>query len=61
MVVALYLDGDYSRAVPVVSSFYTILDTQRHPNEDAVRFLIAEKVVKGTFPKLLAEIGRAHV
>ena len=55
---ALYLDGDYSRAVPVVSSFYMILDTQRHPNEDAVRFLIAENVVKDTFPKLLAELGK---
>lgn len=55
---ALYLDGDYSRAVPVVSSFYKILDTQRHPNEDAVRFLIAENVVKDTFPKLLHELGK---
>jgi hypothetical protein len=57
LAVALYLDGDYSKAVPVVSSFYTILDTQRHPNEDAVRFLIAENAVKDTFPKLLVQLA----
>lgn len=44
--------------MPVVSSFYTILDTQRHPNDDAVRFLIAEDAMQDTFPKLLAELGK---
>jgi Zn-dependent protease len=59
--VALYLNGDYSKVVPVVSSFYTILDTQRHPNEDAVRFLIAESSIQDTFPKLLSELGKMNM
>jgi len=44
--------------VPAVSSFYTILDTQRHPTGDAVRFLIAENEIYSTFPKLLRELAR---
>lgn len=55
---AIYVEGDYSRAVPVVSSFYTVLDTQKHPTEDAVRFLIAESDVYSTFPKLLHELSK---
>lgn len=55
---AVFVSGDYSRAVPAVSSFYTILDTQRHPTGDAVRFLIAEDEIFSTFPKLLGELAR---
>ena len=44
--------------MPAVSSFYTILDTQRHPTGDAVRFLIAEDEIFSTFPKLLGELAR---
>ena len=44
--------------MPAVSSFYTILDTQRHPTGDAVRFLIAENEIYSTFPKLLRELAR---
>ncbi len=58
---AIYVEGDYSRAVPVVASFYTILDTQRHPTEDAIRFLIAESDVYATFPKLLRELGKMEM
>lgn len=58
---ALYLTGDYSKVVPVVSAFYTILDTQRHPNEDAMRFLIAESSIQDTFPKLLSELGKMNM
>lgn len=54
---AVFVNGDYSRAVPAVSSFYTILDTQRHPTGDAVRFLIAENDVSTTFPKLLGALA----
>lgn len=57
-VTALYLNGDYSRVVPVVSSLFTVLDMQRHPSGDAVRFLIAEKEVSGKFEKLLAELRK---
>jgi membrane-associated protease RseP (regulator of RpoE activity) len=55
---AVFVNGDYSRAVPAVSSFYTILDTQRHPTGDAVRFLVAENEIYSTFPKLLKELAR---
>jgi hypothetical protein len=57
-VVALYLSGDYSRALPVVSSYYTVLDTQRHPDGDAVRLLIGESDIYRTFPKMLAELAK---
>lgn len=56
--VALYLSGDYSRALPLVSSYYTVLDMQRHPDGDAVRFLIGESDIYRTFPKLLAELAK---
>ncbi|MGI0018858.1 MAG: site-2 protease family protein [Nitrososphaera sp.] len=55
---AVFVNGGYSRAVPAVSSFYTILDTQRHPTGDAVRFLIAENEIYSTFPKLLRELAK---
>ena len=57
-VLALFLSGGYSRIVPVVSSFYTVLDMQKHPGGDAVRFLIAEKEIYSTFPRLLKELAR---
>jgi membrane-associated protease RseP (regulator of RpoE activity) len=56
--VAIYVEGDFSRAVPAVASFYTVLDTQKHPTDDAVRFLIAESDVYATFPKLLRELAK---
>ncbi|MGI0038699.1 MAG: site-2 protease family protein [Nitrososphaera sp.] len=55
---AVFVNGGYSRAVPAVSLFYTILDTQRHPTGDAVRFLIAENEIYSTFPKLLRELAK---
>jgi Zn-dependent protease len=59
--VATYVEGDFLRAVPVVSSFYTVLDTQKHPTEDAVRFLIAESDVYSTFPKMLRELAKLEM
>ncbi len=55
---ALFLNGDYSKALPVVSSFYTIRDMQRHSKEDAVRFLIAESDISKTFPGFLKELAK---
>lgn len=55
---ATYLNGDYSRAVSIVSSFYRIVDMQKHPREDAARFLIAESSIYYTFPKLLKELAK---
>jgi len=56
--VATFLNGDFSRAAPIVSSFYTIVDTQKHPSEEAIRFLISETTIQETFPKLLKELAK---
>jgi membrane-associated protease RseP (regulator of RpoE activity) len=56
--VATFLNGDYSRVAPIVSSFYKIVDMQRHPREDAVRFLISESSIHETFPKLVKELEK---
>lgn len=55
---ATFLNGDYSKAAPIVSSFYEIVDMQKHPSEDAVRFLISETTIKETFPKFLRELAK---
>jgi hypothetical protein len=56
--VAASLNGGYSRAVPIVSSFFTIKDVQLNVREDYVEFLIAEAEVKGKFPSFLKELGK---
>lgn len=55
---ATFLNGDFSKVAPIVSSFYTIVDMQKHPSEEAVRFLISETVIQETFPKLLRELAK---
>lgn len=55
---ATFLNGDYSRVAPIVSSFYNIVDMQKHPREDAVRFLISESSIYETFPKLVKELEK---
>lgn len=54
MVATSFLNGDYSRVLPIVSSFFTIKDFQRR--EDHVQFLIADSEVKDKFPALLKEL-----
>ncbi len=56
--VATFLNGDYSRVAPIVSSFYEVVDMQKHPREDAVRFLISDAVIQETFPRLLRELAK---
>lgn len=53
-----FLNGSYSRAVPIVSSFFTVKDVQLNVREDYVEFLIAEAEVKDKFPSLLKELGK---
>ena len=52
-----FLNGDYSRVLPIVSSFFTVKDFQRNAREDHVQFLIAESEVKDKFPAFLNELG----
>jgi Zn-dependent protease len=59
--VASFVGGDYSRAVPVVSSFYRIVDMQKHQTEDAVRFLIADSDIYTSFPKLVRELAKVDL
>jgi Zn-dependent protease len=56
--VATSLNGGYSRAVPIVSSFFTIKDMQLNVREDYVEFLIAEAEVKGKFQSFLKDLGK---
>jgi Zn-dependent protease len=57
-IVASFVGADYSRVVPVVSTFYNIRDIQKHPTEDAVRLLIGESDIYLSFPKLLRELAK---
>ncbi len=57
MVATSFLNGDYSRVLPIVSSFFTVKDFQRNAREDHVQFLIAESEVKDKFPAFLNGLG----
>jgi Zn-dependent protease len=54
-----FLNGDYSRVLPIVSSFFTVKDFQRNTKEDYVQFLIADPEIKDKFPAFLKELGKA--
>jgi len=56
--VATSLSGDFSRAVPLISSFYVINAFRRNAREDYVEFLIADSDIKGTFPAFLKELAK---
>lgn len=53
-----FLNGDYSRVLPIVSSFFTVKDFQRNAQEDYVEFLIAESEITDKFTFLLKELGK---
>jgi Zn-dependent protease len=56
--VASILRGDYNRAIPIVSSLFTVKDYQHNANDDYVQFLIAESDVRHKFPSLLSQLGK---
>ncbi|MEP0826737.1 MAG: site-2 protease family protein [Nitrososphaera sp.] len=58
LVATTFLNGDYSRVLPIVSSFFTVKDFQRNAQEDSVEFLIAESEVKDKFPLMLRELDK---
>jgi len=60
-VATAFLNGDFSRAIPVVSSFYTIKDFQRNTKEDYVEFLIADADIKNTFQAFLKELAKVDM
>lgn len=52
-----FLNGDFSRVLPIVSSHFTVKDFQRNAEDDYVEFLIAESEVKDKFTPMLKELG----
>ena len=58
LVATTFLNGSYSRVVPIVSSFFTVKDAQLNVKEDYAEFLIADAHVKESFPSLLRELGK---
>lgn len=58
LVATTFLNGGYSRVVPIVSSFFTVKDVQLNVREDYVEFLIADTEVKDKFPSLLKELAK---
>ncbi|MDQ3807404.1 MAG: site-2 protease family protein, partial [Thermoproteota archaeon] len=53
-----FLNSDYSRVIPIVSSFFTLKDTQANIREDCIEFLVADTDIKDKFPILLKELSK---
>ncbi len=53
-----FLNSDYSRVVPIVSSLFTLKDTQLNVREDYIEFLIADNDIKDKFPVLITELSK---
>jgi Zn-dependent protease len=58
-VATTFLNSTYSRVVPIVSSFFTLKDTQLNVRENYIEFLIADADIKDKFPILLKELGKS--
>jgi membrane-associated protease RseP (regulator of RpoE activity) len=57
-VATTFLNSDYSRVIPIVSSFFTLKDTQLNIREDYIEFLVADTDIKDKFPILLKELSK---
>jgi Zn-dependent protease len=53
-----FLNSNYSRVVPIVSSFFILKDTQLNVRENYIEFLIADADITDKFPILLKELGK---
>ena len=53
-----FLNSDYSRVVSIVSSLFTLKDTQLNVREDYIEFLVAENDIKDKFPILIKELNK---
>jgi Zn-dependent protease len=60
-VATTFLNSNYSRIVPIVSSFFTLRDTQLNIRENYIEFLIADADIKDKFPTLLKELGKIGI
>jgi Zn-dependent protease len=52
------LNSDYSRVVPIVSSFFRLKDTQLNVREGYIEFLVADSDIQDKFPILINELGK---
>jgi Zn-dependent protease len=57
-VATTFLNSDYSRVVSIVSSLFTLKDTQLNAREDYIEFLVAENDIKDKFPILIKELNK---
>jgi Zn-dependent protease len=57
-VATTFLNSDYSRVVSIVSSLFTLKDTQLNLREDYIEFLVAENDIKDKFPILIKELNK---
>lgn len=53
-----FLNSDYSRVVSIVSSLFTLKDTQLNVRENYIEFLVAENDIKYKFPILIKELNK---
>jgi Zn-dependent protease len=53
-----FLNSNYSRVVPIVSSFFILKYTQLNVRENYIEFLIADADITDKFPILLKELGK---
>ncbi len=53
-----FLNSDFSRVVPIVSSFFKIKDMQLNFREDHAEFLVSDAEIKETFPAFLNELSK---
>ena len=58
MATTTFLNSNYSRVVLIVSSFFTLRDTQLNVRENYIEFLIADADINDKFPALLKELGK---
>ncbi|HZB81185.1 MAG TPA: site-2 protease family protein [Nitrososphaera sp.] len=53
-----FLNSDYSRVIPIVSSFFTLKDTQLNVREDYIEFLVSDSDIRDKFPILIRELSK---
>lgn len=58
LVATTFVNGGFSRAVPVVSSYFTVKDVQLNVREEYIEFLVAETEIKAKFPLMQKELDK---
>lgn len=61
LVATTFLNGDYLRVVQIVSSFFTVKDTQVNVKEDCIEFLVTSVDIRKTFPLLIKDLSKINM